>query len=174
MRRSWVQFPLWAPESSWSGCISGLNLRDPTSGRASQLSRTVRGTKREGQRALAALVAEVSAAKVLSSSMTLGELLARWLDHVDEQLSPTTVREYRRLVTRMINPDLGKLTLRRLTTQRLDAGGDGASPGSATVSIGDSDDAGSSDVADVAADQPPPPTAVQQGAAGGDDNRGDN
>jgi integrase len=95
--------------------------RDPTSGRASQLSRTVRGTKREGQRALAALVAEVSAGKVLSSSMTLGELLARWLDHVDEQLSPTTVREYRRLVTRMIEPDLGKLTLRRVTTQRLDA-----------------------------------------------------
>jgi hypothetical protein len=33
--------------------------------------------------------------------MTLGELLARWLDHVDEQLSPTTEREYRRLVTRI-------------------------------------------------------------------------
>ena len=95
--------------------------RDPASGRASQLSRTVHGTKREGQRALAALVADVSAGKVLSSSMTLGELLTRWLDHVDEQLSPTTVREYRRLVTRMIDPDLGKLTLRRVTTQRLDA-----------------------------------------------------
>jgi RHS repeat-associated protein len=54
------------------------------------------------------------------------------------------------------------------------AGGDGASPGSATVSIGDSDDAGSSDDADVPDDQPPPPTAVQQGAAGADDNRGDN
>ena len=39
--------------------------RDPASGRASQLSRTVRGTKREGQRALAALVAEVSAGKVV-------------------------------------------------------------------------------------------------------------
>jgi integrase len=31
------------------------------------------------------------------------------------------VREYRRLVSKMIDPDLGQLTLRRVTTQRLDA-----------------------------------------------------
>ena len=35
--------------------------RDATTARAPQLSRTVRGTKREAQRALAGLVAEVSA-----------------------------------------------------------------------------------------------------------------
>jgi integrase len=47
-------------------------------------------------------------------------LLERWLDHVEDELSPTTVREYRRLVTTRLQPDLGHLTLRRLTTQRLD------------------------------------------------------
>ena len=95
--------------------------RDATTARARQLSRTVHGTKREAQRALAALVTEVSAGKITSSTTTLRELLTRWLDHVADQLSPTTVREYRRLVTKMIEPDLGKLTLRRVTTQRLDA-----------------------------------------------------
>jgi hypothetical protein len=43
------------------------------------------------------------------------ELLTRWLGHVDGTLSPTTVREYRRLVRTMVEPDLGKLPLRRVT-----------------------------------------------------------
>src|SRR5690606_39488920 len=38
--------------------------RDSTTSRSRQLSRTVHGTKREAQRALAALVTEVSAGKV--------------------------------------------------------------------------------------------------------------
>ena len=93
--------------------------RDPATGRWKQLSRTHHGTKREAQRALAGLVTEVSAGKTSSSSTALGELLARWLDHVEERLSPTTIREYRRLVTTMIVPDLGKLKLSCVTTQRL-------------------------------------------------------
>jgi integrase len=94
--------------------------RDASTPRGKQLSRTVRGTKREAQRALAALVTEVSTGRISSSTMSLADLLERWLDHVSEQLSPTTVREYRRLVKKLISPDLGKLTLRRVTTQRLD------------------------------------------------------
>ena len=94
--------------------------RDATSARARQLSRTVQGTKREAQRALAAMVAEVAAGKVSSTAMTMGELMARWLDHVDEQLAATTVREYRRIVAKTLDPDLGALSLRRITTQRLD------------------------------------------------------
>ncbi len=94
---------------------------EPTRARARQVSRSVHGTKREAQRALAALVAEVSAGKVTAASETLAELLARWLDLVSDHLSPTTVREYRRLVTTMLEPDLGKLTLRRVTAQRIDA-----------------------------------------------------
>lgn len=80
--------------------------RDDSTGRRRQLSRTHLGTKREAQRALAALVADVSAGKVSSSGTTLGELLTRWLDHISEHLSPTTVREYRRLVKQLIGPDL--------------------------------------------------------------------
>jgi len=81
--------------------------RDPSSGRARQLSRTVSGTKRDAQRALAAMVAEVSAGKVSSSTMRMAELLHRWLDHAEEQLAATTVREYRRIVATRLEPDLG-------------------------------------------------------------------
>ena len=83
--------------------------RDAPTARARQLSRTVPGTKREAQRALAAMVADVAAGKVSSTTMAMGELLARWLDHIDEQLAATTVREYRRLVTTRLEPDLGAL-----------------------------------------------------------------
>ena len=95
--------------------------RDAATGRQKQLSRTHLGTKRGAQRALSALVAQVSEGKISSSSTTLNELLARWLDQVDNRLSPTTAREYRRIVNRRIGPDLGRLRLSKVTTQRLDA-----------------------------------------------------
>jgi len=71
---------------------------------------------REAQRALAAMVADVVAGKVSSTTVTMDERLSRGLDHVGEQLSPTTVREYRRLVATRLGPELGMLTLRRVTT----------------------------------------------------------
>jgi integrase len=95
--------------------------RDLATGRPRQLSRTHIGTKREAQRALAALVAEVATGRVSSSSTTLLELLMRWLDQVEDQLSPTSIREYRRIVNKTIGPDLGKLRLSKVTTQRIDA-----------------------------------------------------
>lgn len=94
--------------------------RDPETGLRKQLSRTHYGTKREAQRALAALVAKVSEGKITSTAKTLGQLLDSWIEHVEESLSPTTVREYRRLTERLIKPDLGRLRLGRVTTKRLD------------------------------------------------------
>ena len=95
--------------------------RDSTAGRHRQISRTVHGTKRDAQRALAALVTEVSAGKVNASGTTVAALLARWVAQVEGDLSPTTMREYRRLIAKRISPDLGGLALRRITAQRLDA-----------------------------------------------------
>lgn len=88
----------------------------PGGGLRKQLSRTQYGTKRESQRALAALVAKVSEGKFTSTAKTLGQLLDSWLEHVEGSLSPTTVLEYRRLTERPIKPGLGRLRL-RVTTQ---------------------------------------------------------
>jgi hypothetical protein len=89
---------------------------DRSTGRNNQLSRTHHGTKREAQRALAALVADVAAGKISSSATTPNELLTRWLDVVEDQLSPTSVREDRRVVETKIGPNLGKLRLSKVTT----------------------------------------------------------
>ena len=94
--------------------------RDAATGRAKQLSRTVRGTKREAQRALAALVTEVTTIPVSTTKVNVAELLDRWLDAAAGDLSPTTAHEYRRLADVLIKPALGRVAIRRLTAQRLD------------------------------------------------------
>jgi integrase len=95
--------------------------RDPTTGRVRQISRTVHGNKRDAQRALSSLVTEVSAGKATTGTQSVAELLDSWLELVGERLSPTTTREYRRLIETMLKPVLGNISLRRLTAQRLDA-----------------------------------------------------
>jgi integrase len=95
--------------------------RDPLTRRRRQLSRTVRGTKRDAERELAALVGDVSDGRETNSNATLADVLARWLDLAAENLSPTTLDEYKRLVANRIEPVLGAVPVRRLTTRRLDA-----------------------------------------------------
>ena len=89
--------------------------RDAATGKPKQLSRSHVGTKREAHRAVAALVAQVAGARSRrrrhhSTSYSL-----------DGSTRSTTAREYRRIVNRRLGPDLGRLRLSKLTTQRIDA-----------------------------------------------------
>lgn len=70
---------------------------NPGTGNPKQVSRTVKGSKREAQKALAKFVTEVEPGNVpVSASMTLADFLDRWLDHVAASAcSPTTVQGYR-------------------------------------------------------------------------------
>jgi len=95
--------------------------RDPLSGRQRRKTRTVHDTKRDAQRELAALVTEVSTASNSLSEITVAELLARWLAFVADDLSPTTVDEYRRLCDRRIIPAVGSQPIRKLSVVTLDA-----------------------------------------------------
>ena len=95
--------------------------RDPATGRTRQVSRSVTASKRDAQRSLSALVAEVAAGKVSSSTATVDEVLDAWLEVASQRLSPTTAAEYRRLKRSIISPVLGSAPIRRLTAQRLDA-----------------------------------------------------
>jgi integrase len=95
--------------------------RDPLTGRPRQLSRTFHGTKREAQRALAAEVALVSAGKVTATTQTVADLLASWYERAAADLSPSTAREYRRLIDKRLLPALGRVRVRDLTPQQLDA-----------------------------------------------------
>ena len=94
--------------------------RDPVTGKPRQTTRTVIGTKRVAQRALSALVSEIAAGEVSDSTITLDELIARWLEVKSERLSPTTAAEYRRLAKVIVSPALGHVMIRRLTPRQLD------------------------------------------------------
>jgi hypothetical protein len=66
-------------------------------------------------------VHEVSSGTVRPAEVTLSAVLNRWLELVGDDLSPTTLREYRRLIDRRIRPALGDLNISKLTTATLDA-----------------------------------------------------
>lgn len=90
-------------------------------GRVRHLNRTVAGTKREAQRELAKLVADIErGALVTSHSGTVSDLVDRWLEAVALERTPYTIKEYRRLANRAIKPALGAMRLSKLTARQLD------------------------------------------------------
>jgi hypothetical protein len=95
--------------------------RYPLTGKPKYRSRTVRGMKRTAQRALDDLVGEVDHGVVATGEHTVAEALDRWLELAALDLSPTTLREYRRLIEKRIRPALGDIRLSRLSTADLDA-----------------------------------------------------
>jgi integrase len=108
---------------------------DPVSKRYRYVSRTITGTKREAQRALATLVADVSAGRDGGSSATLKHTIERWLSLMEHERSATTLHEYSRLAEKRIYPALGAHLIRKITGEDLDRfytalRDDGLSPGS--------------------------------------------
>jgi integrase len=76
--------------------------RNDITGRKTYRTRTVEGTKREAQTALAAMVAEVEAGIVKPKAMTVAEMLEAWLKHIEHLgRSPSTLYGYRRLVLQL-------------------------------------------------------------------------
>lgn len=92
--------------------------RDPLTRKRRRAVRSFRGTKRQAERALAALVTEVDAGRRGGTSATVGALLERWLDVAE--LAVTTRRRYHGLVDLHIAPALGTIALRRLEAAELD------------------------------------------------------
>ena len=94
--------------------------RDPVSGKRRQISRTVRGTKREAQRKLNALLAELDQGTHVGSEATFADVAERWLDISGGDLSPTTLRRYRQLLDLHILPALGDRPAHKIRTSDLD------------------------------------------------------
>ncbi len=95
--------------------------RDALTGRKTYVQRTVHGTKRDAQAALARLVTDVSeGAHPATKSGTVGELLEQWFSHSEADWSPTVVAGYRRIIDQRLVPRFGRTPLRRLTTADID------------------------------------------------------
>jgi integrase len=96
-------------------------LPDPISGERRRRSVTFNGAKRDAERELARLVAAAERDDATAAKATVASLLDAWWDQKRERLSPTTAREYGRIIERRLRPDLGKKRLDRLTAADLDA-----------------------------------------------------
>jgi integrase len=104
--------------------------RDPKTGSPLQEHRTFKGTKRDAQKALAAFVTEVSKRPIHRKqvefnrrTVTVGELLDRWLDHIEAigKARPKTLYEYKRKIEGRIRPAIGGERLANLQADTLDA-----------------------------------------------------
>jgi integrase len=66
------------------------------------------------------MVSDVSAGRLGRQATTLGDLIDQWIAGIEDSRSPTTIREYRRLATVVVKPELGNVTLSKLTARHLD------------------------------------------------------
>lgn len=94
--------------------------RDET-GTKRYVERTVRGTKREAQRAMAHLVVEVDEGRhVATRSTTFAEVLERWLEIKATAVEPTTLASYRWVATTYLAPRLGRTPVDKIRVLDLD------------------------------------------------------
>jgi integrase len=91
----------------------------PGQTRYRQITKTVRGGVREAQRVRADLL--LSREQQGGADGSVAQLLNRWLDLIEPELSPNTMVNYRAYTTRYILPYLGARPMRRLTTYDIDA-----------------------------------------------------
>ena len=85
-----------------------------------QVTRTFKGGRREAQKELARLVTEVADQSVpVRSTMTMGELLDKWVEFITPLREPGTVRGHRSNVVRL-KSRLGDVKAAKLTAQHLD------------------------------------------------------
>lgn len=96
--------------------------RDPVNGRYRYVSRTVTGTRKEAEAALAALLTTVNTGIGGHTGTDTGvaELIEQWLDLKRDSLSVTTWEGYAGKARFRLIPALGKLSVRKLTVRDID------------------------------------------------------
>jgi len=97
--------------------------RNPETGQRKQQTLTVRGSKKDAERELRAVLTRIeSGAHVKPAKMTVGEYLERWLrDYVATNTAPTTADGYSDIVKAHLIPVLGLLPLTALQPSHIQA-----------------------------------------------------
>lgn len=94
--------------------------RDPQTQKYQYASATVRGGRRDAQRAADKLVSQAGDGRLPATSTTVAQLLERWLTHLEGQgRAPKTLRENSRIVDE-ITGALGSTPLRKLGAADID------------------------------------------------------
>ncbi len=95
--------------------------RDRATGREVRVRRTVHGGIRRARQVERDLASEAVAARRREhANVTVSELLARWLEHAEPDLAPSTAHTYRSYIDRVIVPRIGTVPIAELTTADLD------------------------------------------------------
>jgi integrase len=94
--------------------------RDPLTNRKRWSSKSVRCGKREAQRALAAMVADLDDRPGAPAAGTVKQLLDQWFENTVSDLSPKSAREDRGYIDRYLIPGLGPVQVSRLRTEDID------------------------------------------------------
>lgn len=95
--------------------------RDPVTGRKRQITRTVRGSRKDAERVRNEMLVEVQQGKTSPASATFGELLDAWFDAASPDWSPRTALEHRRVIDSVLKPALGTKKLAKLRASDLDS-----------------------------------------------------
>lgn len=97
--------------------------RDPSTGKYEYATKWVHGTKRDAQRAAAALVAEVERGshRTQPGRHSVAELLDEWMAHIEAQgRAARTMARYRSAISANIKPHLGSLAVNKVGPADLD------------------------------------------------------
>ena len=95
--------------------------RDPETGKRKQQTLTVRGSKKDAERELRAVLTRLeTGAYVQPTKLTVGEFLTQWLkDYCWLTLSPVTAQTYEYMVRKYLIPALGQIPLTQLRPEHL-------------------------------------------------------
>jgi integrase len=97
--------------------------RDPVSGKRRQLSRTVRGRKRDAEAVAASLISQNEAGiDTPRGRQTVGNFLQQWLrDYAKPNTAPKTFRRYEQIVRIHLTPVIGEIRLSKLRPLHIQA-----------------------------------------------------
>src|SRR5580658_6257308 len=90
-------------------------------GRRIYVTRTIHGNKRFAEERLAELLREAGTSDQVVTDGTLAELVEKWRPIAELNLSPTTLREYDRLLEKRILPRFGATKVRAIRAADIDA-----------------------------------------------------
>ncbi len=106
-------------KGSWT--IQVYAGRDPVTGKKLRIARTVRGTKKEAELALAKLISAVETGVDFNATkMTFAEYADRWLRSKNKKVRPKTIQRYSDLMRLHIVPIIGGIQLLKLKPLHLE------------------------------------------------------
>jgi integrase len=106
-------------QGSWT--IQIYAGKDPATGKKRYVSRTVRGSKKDAENALAGLIRALETGLDLSASrLTVAAYFSRWLEVSKDRVKARTHQRYAELVALHLRPALGSLQLTKLRPLHLE------------------------------------------------------